>query len=111
MQAGRRCGRPLVDHIKGSRHHNMKELRTGTIRVFFVFERDVPLMLVRRRQARRPERLVPTDHSARLTGSMTNHRRDNGKGGRRMAPRSTKSWEVVRAELPIDEAASRAYGS
>ena len=36
-------GRPLVDRIKGSRHHNMKELRPGSasateIRVLFAFD-------------------------------------------------------------------------
>ena len=45
-------GRPLVDRIKGSRHHNMKELRPGStgsseIRILFVFDpvrRDVRLV-------------------------------------------------------------------
>lgn len=32
------AGRPLVDSIKGSRHSNMKEMRTGTIRVLFAFD-------------------------------------------------------------------------
>ncbi len=36
-------GRPLVDRIKGSRHHNMKELRppsagAGEVRILFVFD-------------------------------------------------------------------------
>ena len=31
-------GRPTVDTIKGSRHHNMKELRAKTARVLFVFD-------------------------------------------------------------------------
>lgn len=36
-------GRPLVDHIKGSQHHNMKELRPGStgnseIRILFAFD-------------------------------------------------------------------------
>lgn len=43
---GPTLGRPLVDRVKRSRHHNMKELRTGTIRVLFVFDRGGPLMLV-----------------------------------------------------------------
>lgn len=43
---GPTLGRPLVDRVKGSRHHNMKELRTGTIRVLFVFDRGKPLMLL-----------------------------------------------------------------
>ncbi len=35
-------GRPSVDRIKGSRHHNMKELRAsagGALRVLFAFDR------------------------------------------------------------------------
>ncbi len=44
--AGPTQGRPLVDRIKGSRHHNMKEVRTGTIRVLFVFDQGAPFMLL-----------------------------------------------------------------
>lgn len=36
--AGPSLGRPLVDQIKRSRHRNMKELRTGSIRILFVFD-------------------------------------------------------------------------
>jgi hypothetical protein len=40
---GPTLGRPLVDLVKGSRHHNMKELRPGSsgsseIRVLFIFD-------------------------------------------------------------------------
>jgi hypothetical protein len=39
---GPSLGRPLVDRIKGSRHHNMKELRSDrsgeNLRVLFVFD-------------------------------------------------------------------------
>ena len=40
---GPTLGRPLVDRIKGSRHHNMKELRPGSVgtsevRVLFAFD-------------------------------------------------------------------------
>lgn len=40
---GPAMGRPLVDRIKGSRHHNMKELRPGStrateIRILFAFD-------------------------------------------------------------------------
>lgn len=42
---GPTTGRPLVDRVKGSRLHNMKELRTGSIRLLFVFEQGQPLML------------------------------------------------------------------
>jgi hypothetical protein len=40
---GPALGRPLVDRIKGSRHHNMKELRPGStgsseVRILFAFD-------------------------------------------------------------------------
>jgi len=38
---GPTLGRPVVDSIKGSRHHNMKELRCskdGALRVLFAFD-------------------------------------------------------------------------
>lgn len=37
---GPRLGRPFVDSIKGSRHHNMKELRSvgGHLRALFAFD-------------------------------------------------------------------------
>jgi hypothetical protein len=40
---GPTLGRPLVDRIKGSRHHNMKELRPGSagaseVRLLFAFD-------------------------------------------------------------------------
>lgn len=38
QQQGPRLGRPLVDSIKGSRHHNMKELRVGHGRALFAFD-------------------------------------------------------------------------
>jgi hypothetical protein len=37
-QHGPALGRPVVDSIKSSRHHNMKELRTGTLRILFLFD-------------------------------------------------------------------------
>ena len=45
-EGGTTMGRPLVDRIKGSRLHNLKELRTGSIRALFVFHQGKPLMLV-----------------------------------------------------------------
>lgn len=40
---GPTLGRPLVDRVEGSRHHNMKELRPGSagrteIRILFIFD-------------------------------------------------------------------------
>ena len=37
-QDGPALGRPVVDQIKTSKHHNMKELRAGSIRVLFIFD-------------------------------------------------------------------------
>ncbi|GAB3935152.1 hypothetical protein GCM10029976_045090 [Kribbella albertanoniae] len=37
-ELGPGLGRPVVETIKSSRHPNMKELRSGTIRVLFVFD-------------------------------------------------------------------------
>jgi hypothetical protein len=37
-ERGPALGRPTVDSIKGSRHRNMKELRSGSIRVLFIFD-------------------------------------------------------------------------
>ena len=37
-EVGPGLGRPVVDAIKGSRHHNMKELRASTLRVLFAFD-------------------------------------------------------------------------
>lgn len=44
-------GRPLVDRVKGSRHHNMKELRVSSggrrLRVLFAFDpRGTAILLV-----------------------------------------------------------------
>ncbi len=40
QEHGPRLGRPAVDSIKGSRHHNMKELRSrgGHLRALFAFD-------------------------------------------------------------------------
>ena len=39
-EVGPTLGRPIVDRVKGSRHHNMKELRStrGNIRILFAFD-------------------------------------------------------------------------
>ncbi len=78
---GPTLGRPDVDRINGSQHHNMKELRVGSaIRVLFVFDQRDPLMLIGgdkrgawsnwyRQNVRVADRLYDQ------------YRRDNGKGG------------------------------
>jgi hypothetical protein len=38
--AGPGLGRPAVDSIHGARHPNMKELRSGTVRLLFAFSPD-----------------------------------------------------------------------
>lgn len=79
-EGGPTQGRPLVDRIKGSRHHNMKELRTGTIRVLFIFDGGGPFMLLGgdKRGAWREwyKRNIPK--ADRL---YDKYRRDDGKGG------------------------------
>ena len=45
-QVGPSLGRPLVDRIKGSRHHNMKELRVKSTRILFVFDPKQSAVLV-----------------------------------------------------------------
>jgi hypothetical protein len=37
-QLGPALGRPTVGRVKASRHQNMKELRTGSIRILFIFD-------------------------------------------------------------------------
>lgn len=80
QRIGSTLGRPEVDRLKGSRHHNMKELRLGTVRVLFIFDSRDPLMLIGgdkrgswndwyRRNVPKADRLCDQ------------HRRDNGKGG------------------------------
>lgn len=46
-ESGPNLGRPAVDLMKTSRHHNMKELRPKTMRVLFAFDpnRDAILLI------------------------------------------------------------------
>lgn len=46
-RSGPGLGRPVVETIKTSRHPNMKELRSGTVRVLFAFDpiRQVVLLI------------------------------------------------------------------
>jgi hypothetical protein len=48
QRVGPALGRPYVDSIKGSRHHNMKELRPlgGNLRVLFAFDRNRQAVLL-----------------------------------------------------------------
>jgi hypothetical protein len=62
QEVGPRLGRPLVDTLKGSRHANMKELRTGAagqvVRIAFAFdpERTAILLLGGTKQGRSEQR-------------------------------------------------------
>jgi len=63
-ERGPGLGRPAVDTVTASRHPNMKELRIGTIRVFFIFDpRRTAILLVagdkRGRWEEFYERMVP----------------------------------------------------
>lgn len=55
-RAGPSLGRPVVDSIKGSTVHNLKELRASTVRILFVFD-----------PARRAVLLVAGDKGGRWT--------------------------------------------
>lgn len=47
-EIGPTLGRPLVDRVKTSRHHNMKELRStgGNVRVLFAFDPERKAILL-----------------------------------------------------------------
>lgn len=67
---GPALGRPLVDRISRSRHHNMKELRPGwagasKVRILFVFDPAASRPPGSWRQGRGLERLVPARHRGR----------------------------------------------
>jgi hypothetical protein len=38
QERGPSLGRPFADGVRGSRHHNMKELRAGNVRALFAFD-------------------------------------------------------------------------
>jgi hypothetical protein len=46
QELGPTLGRPAVDSIKGSKVHNMKELRAGSVRVLFVFDPERTAVLL-----------------------------------------------------------------
>ncbi|MGH2893055.1 MAG: type II toxin-antitoxin system RelE/ParE family toxin [Solirubrobacteraceae bacterium] len=78
--AGPTRGRPDVDRIKGSRHHNMKELRLGTIRVLFIFDQSDPLMLLGG-DKRGAWNDWYRQNVAKADRLYDQYRRDDGKGG------------------------------
>ncbi len=86
---GPALGRTLVDSIKGSRHHNLKELRTGSQRAFFAFDQQRRAIVLFGGDKRGDwdkfyERNVPIAERG-----YDDHLRGKGGGGR--------SWAQVRA--------------
>jgi hypothetical protein len=74
-------GRPLADRIAGSRHHNMKELRVGTMRMLYAFDphgRGVMLLGGDKRGAWRD---WYSENVPRAEKLFDNYLRYNGKGG------------------------------
>ena len=80
QRIGSTLGRPEVDRIKGSRHHNMKELRLGTTRVLFIFDQRDPLMLVGGDKRGAWNDWYPR-YIRQADRLYDQYRRDNGKGG------------------------------
>jgi len=75
QRQGPALGRPFVDSIKGSRHHNMKELRSigGHLRALFASDPGPHSdRASRRRQDQRLDRLVRAQHPNGQTRSTTN---------------------------------------
>jgi hypothetical protein len=94
--AGPGARRPLVGTIKGSRHHNMRELRLGTTRILFAFDpRETAVMLVggdkRGRWDRWYREQIPRadrqyDRHLQTTGQEQIWRSSGRKTGARSAP-------------------------
>jgi hypothetical protein len=78
---GPALGRPLADRITGSRHHNMKELRVGTMRMLYAFDphgRGVMLLGGDKRGAWHDWYRQNVPRADKL---YDHYLRDNGKGG------------------------------
>jgi hypothetical protein len=83
-RTGPTLGRPYSDSIRGSRHHNMKELRPfGTnIRALFAFDqRRTAVMLVAGDKTNNWKGWYRT-HVPQADASFTQHQRSIGTGGR-----------------------------
>jgi hypothetical protein len=63
-QLGPPLSRPVVDLIETSRHQNMKELRTGSIRILFIFDPSSTAVLL----------LVVTNETTGLVGTKQRSR-------------------------------------
>ena len=88
QRAGPTLGRPLVDRIHGSAHHNMKELRFRTMRVLFAFASDRrAVMLIGGDKQGEWQRWY--DHNVpRATRHITNYERSIGRGESSRSPGS-----------------------
>lgn len=102
---GPTLGRPLVDRIEGSRHHNMKELRPGSagrseVRILFhLRSRTQSSASGRRRQGRQLEEVVRPQHP----GRRREVRRMATRRAAPVKPATAKTWREVRAARPLDE--------
>jgi hypothetical protein len=99
-RTGPTLGRPSVDSIKGSRHHNMKELRSsaGNLRALFAFDRDRRAVILvggdktgdwkgwYARNIPRADRLY--DDYLRVTGKEASWRPSSRRAGRQSADKS-----------------------
>jgi hypothetical protein len=100
---GPALGRPLADRVKGSRYHNMKELRppssgTAEIRMLFAFDPQARGDLPRgRRQGGKLGWLVPPGHPA---GGPAVHRPPEGTGSERSDERQLLRLERREGQGP-----------
>jgi DNA-binding XRE family transcriptional regulator len=100
---GPALGRPTADRIKGSRHHNMKELRPGSagrrkIRILFAFDpKRRAILLVAGDKAGRWKQWY--DQNIPLADERFDEWLDS-----EMSKSRTVSWSDVRARRPVDDA-------
>ena len=111
-QLGPSLGRPVVDSIQASRHHNMKELRAGSLRVLFIFDPLSTAVLLLGGDKRVSGRRGTSRRSARRTTCMTTTstkpirppatRKPHDDKGHAM---TTKSWNDIKQQRPTSSTA------
>lgn len=82
-------GRSLVDSIKGSRCHNLKELRSGSQRALFAFDRQRRAIVLFAGDKRGDWEKFYERNVRVAERALDDHNRGNGGGG--------KSWRELRA--------------
>lgn len=80
-ERGPGLGRPVVDSITGSRHHNMKELRSGTMRILFTFDRNRNAVLLVGGNKRNRWKCWYRDNVPKADRLFDQHNRERGGGG------------------------------